>query len=328
MTPTPVPTRRRPAFTLIELLIVMAIIILLAALLAAAVMRTLVQGKATKDIAEINQLSQALGAFKSKFNLDRYPPSRLKLCSRLNQYGTTLLDKDSLAFLEAMFPEITRTGGPFTATMGAGIDWTGGTGSIPATGATLEGDQCLVFFLGGIPTVVSAGPPVVLAVDGFSTNPRNPAAVGGQRIPPFFDFPSDRLQRRAASTSPPITAASAPFPSYQDVYKRNYYAYFSSYKEDQGYNRYFSLFMNSDCFGLRVWPYGEQWTPATATTPSRYYKPGGFQIISAGANGRFGPGTDTAPRVWTPRTAGTVVPPDGQDDRSNFYDKPLGAPTN
>src|SRR5262245_19033509 len=76
-----------------------------------------------------------------------------------------------------------------------GIDWNGNGGIDAPNGGgdvILEGDQCLVFFLGGIPDNLSAVP----NCRGFSTNPANPAAATSDRIGPFYEgFTAGRLAR-------------------------------------------------------------------------------------------------------------------------------------
>src|SRR6185295_14622199 len=74
------------------------------------------------------------------------------------------------------------------------IDWSGGlTSWADGRFIDLEGDQCLVFFLGGIPQGYP-NPPGVL---GFSNSPTNPALLptpqSTQRLGPFYAFQPNRL---------------------------------------------------------------------------------------------------------------------------------------
>jgi hypothetical protein len=187
-------------------------------------------------------------------------------------------------------------------------DWNG-NGELDKGGFILEGDQCLVFFLGGIPACEPQ--PGFL---GFFGNKSNPTKPGEQRIGPFYEFDSNRL----------VDLHHNGFYSYLDGHLGKPYAYFSSYRKQNGYNRYFSLDRKSDCASLGVWPYAES---IEGETP-RYLMPSKFQIISAGADGRFGPGTDLtaeSPFTWTPATA-EQTPDPGKDDQSNFHSKRLGEP--
>jgi type II secretory pathway pseudopilin PulG len=321
---------------MIELLIVVAIILILAALLSSAVFKVMGMRKTVQARTEMTQLSAAVDNFKRQFKVD-YLPSRIKLCENCNLYynpttgqPATQLDVDSLQFLGRMFP---RANFGF---VGAGVpnqyDWNG-DGVVSPTPWILEGDQCLVFFLGGIQVPQSAGAP--FACLGFSTNPANPTAVGGDRIKPLYDFSTSFTRLAFLSHSAMDLSASggpnysAPFYSFLDPWGAPY-LYFSSYKTTNGYNRYFGTAgvggpapAMSDCQSQNspngAWPYAS-FVGAT----QRYYREDSFQIISAGPDGKFGLGSFTA--AWTPPTAGAFYPSGtaGADDLSNFYDHSLG----
>jgi hypothetical protein len=197
---------------------------------------------------------------------------------------------------------------------------------------------------------------------------------GADREPPFFEFKSNRLVQWIPQPPyvPPNTIGTAPgYPSYLDGYGKTPYAYFSSYKTAKGYNRY-ANYMNpylnlntppsgcqpvaSDCQalpftqwqtnalgqivpvqGVGVWPYVQSVSP-TAGTPN-YLNPSTAQIISAGKDQNFGPGTALCTYLgvpwsggpfWTPQTATSIYPSGqlgGYDDIANFYDRLLGVPT-
>jgi len=349
----------RRGFTLVELLIVIAIISVLMSLISSAVWKAVVTGNRVRNQNEISQLSTAVENFRQKFGI--YPPSRIVLCESFSDYNpSNPLHADSIQFLQTIWPRINfkfPNSGAAGSRFGvgwSGIDWNG-DGQLTRGPIVLEGDQCLVFFLGGIPGIDNTNPskPKVFC-SGFSTNPQNPAfhtpsnaTSNGSKetIPLFFDFDSTRLVRRTPST----------FLSYLDTWASppssgTPYAYFSSYKTRNGYNRYYSL--GSDCTSLGVWPYAEGPIPgvsgASANLPSnwRYFNPGTFQIISAGRNYAFGQGTNPSPAFpsapfpfWSSpdragnteasRGKGDLPPPAppaaGTDDQSNFYDSTLGA---
>jgi prepilin-type N-terminal cleavage/methylation domain-containing protein len=331
----------RHGFTLIELLVVIGIIATLIALISIAAIRALHRAVETRTATDIGQLSAAMDNFKTSFKV-KNPPSRIKLSTTANYPNRAVqgsLDADSVQYLTSLFPRIDLSG----ATT---LDW---TGSGQAGDFILEGDQCLVFFLGGIPAGIAGG---TRGCTGFSTNPANPADNTGafSRTPPFYDFKSSRLTQ-----IPHNASGNAPFFSYVDGFALKNpppynipgvnefypdgmpYLYFSSYKTANGYNRYFAQLGNSD-FNLKdprdtqplvatfppipVFPYAEASSPST-----RFLRPDTYQIISAGANGRFGLGTNplTGP-LWSPGTAQSVYPQgsDGADDMSNFSDRPLG----
>jgi len=161
---------RSKAFTLVELLVVIAIIIVLASLLLAAVFKALDLANEAATRTEDTQLSAAIESFKTKYQAG-YPQSRLVLCKQRTNYfdpNTGLfksqLHQDSLEYLGRVWPRLDWTtpqpqGGPYTW---QGIDWDNSgvaaftvrdasNNAVPAGEIALEGEQCLVFFLGGIP---------------------------------------------------------------------------------------------------------------------------------------------------------------------------------
>ncbi len=410
----------RGAFTLVELLVVIVIIGILAGLISAAVIAAFGKGKVVRNRTDLAQLDVGLTSFKTYFKLTEPPPSRFRLYEKYSDYISSPdniqmkgnpIDDESIAYLVRMFPRLIDPKGnnglfsdpsyPFTFNDPSQdpnydphkyfIDWNGngvydppppvsvpgGTAHIPWM---LEGDQCLVFFLGGIPSLAGGVP----NMQGFGKNPKNPAdnstpfppngpnavvAPAGFN-PPFFDFQSSRLV--FMDVDPNVNPARPPFLSYLDTYglsdgagklkSGKPYAYFSSYKSANGYNRYFrdvSLTAfhsqhNSDCVTLGVWPYAEAATPGCVPDPGdasdgrllggppgKYLKANSYQIVSAGADGKFGAGSVpikiqdnvqgqvwVLPNLgWTPNNAPTFYPSgnDGFDDISNFTGSVLGA---
>jgi general secretion pathway protein G len=337
----------RRGFTLIELLIVVAIISVLLSLISAAVWKAVVTANRVRNQNEISQLATAVENFKQKFGI--YPPSRILLGERITDYFRDGNGKsqpysqfhlDSYAMLTTIFPRLDFSKSLF-------IDWDGNR--LPSPPVVLEGDQCLVFFLGGIPQVENGRP----FCSGFSTNPVDPTyhvRNGGDTIPPFFEFDSSRLVAMPqalrvnglvdGTSKQGLPGISSSHFSFLDTYGNVPYAYFSSYKTRNGYNRYATILWSgkpsSDCASLGVWPYAEGLSPS-----ARYLNPNTFQIISAGANGarlatskmKFGRGTEAGNTnaVWTPALAGNSQAiwgydgdkQAGADDQSNFYDSTL-----
>lgn len=298
---------RRPAragFTLVEIMIVLVILVILISLLAAAVFRAVVKSREVRDRTEISQLTAALETFKTKYGF--YPPSRLKLCEVFSQYSPgSPGDDDAIHYLTRMFPQC------LPQWQSPGIDWNGN--GAPDGPAILEGHFCLVFFLGGIPGRFG-GP----TCQGFSTNPRDPAAQTADRVGPFFQFKPERLG--------PV---GAPYYAYLDTFLQQPYAYFSSYKNTNGYNRY----PGSDCSGLPtgvplpIMPYWESPPPGPGR-PANFLNPNSFQIISAGRDGVFGLGGNRMLPWSAPNASAFYVEGDpGRDDLSNFYDSSLGIET-
>jgi prepilin-type N-terminal cleavage/methylation domain-containing protein len=316
---------RRPAFTLVELMVVMTIIAILVALLTGAVMRALTKGPELETSSEIGELQSKISSSARDVNLD-YLPSRLHL-SKQNFYPNKgvagSLDSDSVRFLQNRFGRSACFN--FTPLSGNNfIDWNGD--GVANEELYLEGEQCLVFHLGGVP--LPSGGNIVMV--GFSLNPSNPAAgvVNGQhRNGPFFEFQSNRLK---SFTSTAFQGANFPtqaggaygsFPIYQDPWlqtggRRQAYAYFASSLLEGGgqYDKYNS----SDCPSLLLSPPDPANTPLTPymANATTWLNPSSCQIISAGKDGKFGAG-GVLPKAGT-------TDPNGKDDQSNFSAHLLG----
>ncbi len=253
------------------------------------------RGPETRTCMEIRELGVALDACQETFGVS-HVPSRIKLSETCNYPQRDLpnsLDSDSVQYLRQLWPRIKLA-------PGTRIDWNG-DGQIQGDWV-LEGDECLVFFLGGIPARGEGLP----GCNGFAVNPRNPADPNAGYSAPFFEFKSSRLR----------DLRGRGFFSYLDGFSTQPYAYFSAYGQVNGYNRY----GRTDCPSLGVWPYAYSLGPSPC-----FINPKGFQIISAGRDGKFGPGSDSAAHVWPPATAG-AIPRDGQDDLANFSARALGEP--
>lgn len=286
---------RRSAFTIIELVIVVGIMIILMGFVLPTLMDVLSLRGKTQTRVEIAEMD---GVLTTKFlgEFKQYPPSMITLYENEADYPTFMsqMEEDSRAFIHKMFPAL--------PTPWVGIDWNG-NGIVDTAPVTLYGDQCLVFFLGGIPLPQGAGGP---AVQGFSTNPQNPAAAGGPRRLPLFNFHSARLIDRFGNG----------FYSYLDAHGKQSLAYFSAYNAPNGYDRYAA----SDCPGLgfagkELHPYAEG--------PGRFLNPNSFQIISAGRDGNFGLGSNptlTPVPYWTAATAGAMFSMLPANERSVYRD--------
>ncbi len=301
---------RRAAFTLIELLVVISIIAILVSLTVATVIRALQKGPEAQTRSDLGDMDMQLSKMASQFHL-KYLPSRLHL-SKQNNYGNSQLDIDSKAFLQARFGRDCCY--KFQSPPPQPINWNGDAN--PNEELYLEGEQVLVFLLGGVPVSNTTNSLLVMA--GFSTNISNPATPpqmqAETRDGPYFQFQANRL---TAITTPGSTGA---FPVYIDGYKNNAvgpkpYLFFSGYGAEGSGN--YDKYGSSDCASFGVLPY---FSGAAATT--QYLNPGTWQIISAGANGTFGPGG-----LWNPTTGlGPNLP--GSDDQSNFSPRTLGAASN
>lgn len=256
-------TGRRRAFTLVELLVVILIIAILLALLVPAIVGAIRTAKASAVTTEINGLAASLAQFKTAYN--DFPPSRMYLnesgfypvantTSLATAIGSDItvgqLAQRSLQYLKKFWPRVvfSTSAALFTVNTAPWHDFDGDgaltIGPAPGGGYVIQGHQCLVFFLGGIPYNTQSG----IGMSGFGRNPANPftnmivgsanyrggtASTGTpSSTQPLFDFAANRLMLDPTSaclipgyvdslgntlqTSPPDTAI-------------NFYAYFSSY---------------------------------------------------------------------------------------------------
>jgi len=303
-------TRRR-GFTLIELLVVIAIIAVLIGLLLAGVMRVLLKIPEVQTQSEMSQLDASLAAFMSDYQLSDPPPSMLILREDM-LYQTApagnpnwQLELRSQQFLKRVFgknlvqTDWNQVGGIQSS---GGINGAGNKGGY----ALLEGEQCLVFYTGGLQTM-SGG---VVQCLGFSTNNMKPSygsmpgETMGKRNGPYMTFKESRL-----------VASKYGFAIYIDAWQSKTgviqlptiqgtpYAYYSSYGINNGYS--------ADC--PSICPIG--------TTPyhdgaGHFVNSNKYQIISAGQDGVFGSGL---------LTSGAATDANGHDDQANFSSKILGA---
>lgn len=229
------PARRR-AFTLIELLIVILIIGVLAALLLRGVYAVFRTGEKARAVNELTQVGLALDAFKNQFGI--YPPSRIRLRERsayralpgTGGQAPDPFDVHSVQYLKKIWPQIQVAVAP-----NSGSEVAITSGSPPAqlwmiwcqdeAGETeanrraragyggggagtdvyeLEGDECLVFFLGGVSFVNRADPTQPIRLNGFSKTPQSPGSVQDASFPdtlgrdgPYFEFLANRLYLRS-----------------------------------------------------------------------------------------------------------------------------------
>jgi hypothetical protein len=161
--------------------------------------------------------------------------------------------------------------------------WAAGVKPASWGSAKLGADQAFVFLLRG-----KDG-------NGFSASDGDPCAPGGKRFGPYYEFKADRLNM-----------APNGFPQYRD------------YWDNPGKHL---VVYSQMMVGQSASPAGE--VPAGSPgrqfqAANKYFMPKGYQILSAGKDGKWGAYT-------TPVFTGNLVG-DGEDDQSNFADEPHGKP--
>jgi prepilin-type N-terminal cleavage/methylation domain-containing protein len=312
---------RRAAFTLVEIMIVVIILSILLALLLPVLSRAYKFGEDAAAHTEITQIDTAIAAARRDLGYGgvdlAYLPSKLKLSETNNYPNQSTVGSDdfnAVVFLQKAFGKnINLTANGLTVgtspTAGTWPDWNG-DGKVSAD-VTLLGDQVLIFLLGGIP---ASGVP-----SGFATNPTNPtmsasSTTSGNRKGPYFDFVQARLTLKSTDFAPNNTLINNGFFWYLDPYKQQPYIYLSSYAGG-GYQT--GDIPTTLGFGLT--------SNYTDSNTSTAINPRTYQLISAGRDGKFGPGGS-----WNPTTGYAITQPlpDGFDDQANFSKSLLGKPAN
>ena len=319
---------RRRGFTMVELLVVILIIAILMALLLPAVFAAVRAANDARVSAEEQNIQTALADFKNKYG--EYPPSRIILwnltagtttgASTYGSSGTAVatgdidvgdLNKRTVRAMRKYWPRAAAYF-PTSGTAGVSIIWSSSASAGTNGYVILQGHECLVFFLGGMPQAVgtSVGG---WGMTGFNRDPANPfsTSVTANRNPPLFEFAPQRL----------VDTDGDGFPSYIDplsqptpVSQARPYAYFSAYgnngydpnddnsgaaeQDDSGaaLSRPFYVSFAISA-GTRVAtsappnPYtvGDA-DPSGSVTNIQWANPQTFQIVSAGRDGLWGLG--------------------------------------
>jgi len=279
------PVDRQPArsarrgFSMVELLIVITIIAILVSMLLVGVQAAVGRARVATVVAEFKNFEQAIKDFEAEFGMQ--PPSYIVLHEtgadwNLNNQWT----KASRSIIRQLWKDY-----DFTANVDINHD------GINGQTHRLTGAECLVFFLGGIPSVDSSVTPSVVTMKGFSKVSSAPfTSLTGARSGPFYEFKSTQL----------VTAVSA-FPTSTNVGTYVYLdaipgqtrpiQYFSSYG-GSGYRVYGLDGLQSSAADNEALPDTFGWvytkTPGSATVAGEPYNPNTFQLISPGLDGEYG----------------------------------------
>ncbi len=255
----PTPRPARAAFTLVEILIVIAILGILAALILPAVNNARLTAQYAQVNADMQTIGAAITAFKTRFGVE--PPSSIVICENPTDWADEAVSRRRI---KQIWPQFN-----FALAREFNGDTSGSPG-FQSDKIPLDGSECLVFFLAGMADSSSG------AMRGFSKNPANPLVVdNGTRDGPFLEIdgglpsgtPTGRLVDADGDGAPELldTLPSQTRP----------YLYFSSYG-GAGY-------VAGDNGSGRS-PY---FRDGGGTDP---YQADGYQLISPGMDGEYGSG--------------------------------------
>jgi general secretion pathway protein G len=255
-------------------MVVVVILALLIAFLLPALNSSIRTARNASVQAEINQLAAAIAQFKTQYG--DYLPSRIYLAENGDYSGATSvapvgslvngtidisqgqLVQRSLSYLRKIFPRVilSTSGAVFAANSPRFYDFNGN--GVMDSGYILQGHECLVFFLGGIPNPnplpIGGAIPTSFSMTGFGKDPTNPfsnsiasdprksgaqnSMYGANRSAPLFEFAPNRLVLdpnglsgipgyldSLGNQAPPPPTPGTP----QQVDQMNFYAYFSAY---------------------------------------------------------------------------------------------------
>ena len=196
------------------------------------------------------------------------------------------------------------------------IDWNGD--GIANEELFLEGEQCLVFHLGGIPQYGASG---AVTMTGFSNNVQQPGRrPAGRGRAAIFEFQSARLESVLHPFRATRRGRSSPYTWTRGNPRRRSLTPFSPPTEGGGDGNYLRIRQCSDCPSLGVLPYilnsraADRASVCQRPARSRSFRPAATASSGAG-------GTN-----WNP--ASGTSDPNGKDDQANFSPRLLGAPAN
>ncbi len=331
-------SRLRRGFTLTELLVVIAIIAMLAALASVGVMTAMSRAKATAIKVELDQIDAAMKRYKETYG--SYPPCNLAF----DESGISATEKQRRLgqlrqHLAMAFPRYsadeTRLRNDLTA---AGIDL-----------EHVRPDQALVFWLQGFNSDPMSP---ILSVNSKQIDPSNGSEIGNpqKRTNNFFEFDSTRLIARRIGTTPNNPAPSY-FPSgarfttstptgftyphweggtppmlYFDP--RDYAIPGNTPPEPYQFNTNTTRIFDNAGVATAYWHdrngNGTYNDPVDISSQETWANPNSFQLIAAGADGKYGEDvpSNTMPRLYPTGTNYDLTSTHADDDNAtNFTSK-------
>ena len=305
-------SHRRNAFTLIEILVVITIIGILTAFLLPALSGVRRTARIAQVRTEITSLEGAIENFKLKFGIQ--PPSQIVLKETAAGWKTTdAATVRSMGLIRQIWPQFDFTYAAFPMNR-VDINGDGSYDSGTFNPLVLSQGECLVFFIGGMPSGTLA---TGFSVTGFSQNPTAPFASGGRRVslyeftPRFSDVPDSSGNRNG-------------MPEYLDPLPGQTYPYL-----------YFSSYDGASYRSSELAAPGLEFVYLQgASATSQAWKPKTFQIVSPGFDRAYGKGGPFLPKGatgplpgWTTAAAVVVTAAERDaehDNITNFYSGTLG----
>jgi prepilin-type N-terminal cleavage/methylation domain-containing protein len=255
----------RRGFSLIELLVVIVIIGILIALILPAIAGVRTRARVAQVASEITQLDNGIAKFKSVYNVD--PPSSLYI----PPIGTAWKAPDR-SKVRAIWPQ-------FDFSSNGGLSIPLPNNQFLKGDIHLNGAECLVFFLSGIPDLSQAVP----VVTGFSKDPTTPwQSRGTNREGPLFEFANDRFadvdSDRMLEYRDPLPSQTAPY-LYLSSQGRRYTPENDGGKLDD-YDVWGGAGNSKDLKKVYL----------KTVNPLQAHRASGYQIISPGLDGLYGTG--------------------------------------